>query len=232
MKTVNRPATRKLIKDQLCQQIVCGALKPGTQLSPADLASEFGVSVTPAREALLELSAEGFVTSILARGFFVRALEANEVCEVYPIVGALEALALRSAIPSPRKIEQLKSLNQRLAGEASGAKKIELDERWHRLLVSDCLNTTLHDLLDVMRRRTYRYGYIFLGFVEAGGRSVSEHARVIECLETGDIEGAVTAVEANWRSGPVTYLPLLEQRGSVALTASAGTEKRDGGRVT
>ncbi len=193
-----------------------GRLPAGAQLSPADLAHEFDVSMTPMREALIELSSEGFVTSIPARGFFVRALDSEEVREIYPIVGALESLALRMSSFSSSRIEELRLQNRRLAAESSALKKIQLDERWHRTLLQGCSNSTLLDLIETFRARTYRYGYVFLASDMAGERSVAEHDAVLDVLEIGDVDGAAQALKANWLSGPEAYLPLLEKQAQIA----------------
>ncbi|PYS67858.1 MAG: GntR family transcriptional regulator, partial [Acidobacteria bacterium] len=91
---VKRQPIREVIKEHLVEQIVRGALPAGAPVSLTEIAAKLGVSVTPLREALIDLEAQGFVDSALARGFFVRPLDSAEVREIYPIVGVLEALAL------------------------------------------------------------------------------------------------------------------------------------------
>ena len=56
---------------RLGMAIASGELPPGTRLSPAKLAEEFGVSHIPVREALVALEAVGQVKRIPRVGFFV-----------------------------------------------------------------------------------------------------------------------------------------------------------------
>ena len=60
------------IKIKLEKDIVAGILKPGERLDEVSLAEQFNVSRTPVREALLQLSAEGLLTSMQSRGFKIK----------------------------------------------------------------------------------------------------------------------------------------------------------------
>jgi DNA-binding GntR family transcriptional regulator len=63
------------------------------------LASEFQASHVPVREAFRRLEAQGLVTVQPNRGVRVAPLAPADVLEVSEIRAALEALALRHAIP-------------------------------------------------------------------------------------------------------------------------------------
>jgi DNA-binding GntR family transcriptional regulator len=59
------------LREQLEQDIVTGALRPGERLDEQGLAARFGVSRTPIREALMQLAMVGLVTLQPRRGAFV-----------------------------------------------------------------------------------------------------------------------------------------------------------------
>lgn len=205
-----------VVRDNLCDalvdRIVRGALPAGLPLSLVELSEELGVSVTPLREAMIKLTAQGFVYAVPARGFFVSPLDAKEVREIYPIVGALEALALRCGPPQPKRLPDIQTINDRLAGATTPRKKIELDEQWHATLLSDCPNSTLLEHLELLKLRTSRYGYVFLTNAAAGENAVREHNKVMDFLRRGQIDAAADALQDNWRSGPEHYVKLLEER--------------------
>src|SRR6266540_7271671 len=71
-----------------------GELEPGQTITEAGLSKTLGVSRTPVREALLQLEAEGVLQSTPAKGFTVRKLSITEAAELFPILSALEALAV------------------------------------------------------------------------------------------------------------------------------------------
>ncbi|MET0456915.1 MAG: GntR family transcriptional regulator [Mycobacterium sp.] len=78
---------RRLIND--------GAIAPGTELNQADLARRFNVSRIPMREAFRMLQQEGLIDVQLNQRAVVRALDANEVDQLYGVRITLEALGAR-----------------------------------------------------------------------------------------------------------------------------------------
>src|ERR1700754_2536173 len=73
--------------------ITVGELANGQKIPERALCQRFGVSRTPLREALKVLASEGVVTLRPNRGAVVNGLTAQELMHVFPVMGALEALA-------------------------------------------------------------------------------------------------------------------------------------------
>src|ERR1044072_8605350 len=70
------------IVDQIQQQILSGALKPGDQIpAERDLAERFGVSRTAVREAIKSPTAKGLIEAVVGRGTFVTNLSPDRVLE-------------------------------------------------------------------------------------------------------------------------------------------------------
>lgn len=94
-------ADRRALVDQLAadiqSRVLSGAFPSGTWLRQSALASEFGVSRTPIREALRKLQAGGLVELQPHRGALVRGLSAREIRDAYEVRAALEALAAELA---------------------------------------------------------------------------------------------------------------------------------------
>src|ERR1700756_4552838 len=88
---------------RLAQAILSGDLAPGTRLREETLATNFSVSRTPVREALIQLSASGLAHLEPNRGATVLQLTADDVSEVYHLRAVLEsesaALAARRVTP-------------------------------------------------------------------------------------------------------------------------------------
>lgn len=85
--------------DELRAAILQGRLREGEHLHQMALARQLGVSSIPLREALRQLEAEGFVTLEPYHGAVVRAMTPEELHDLTETRLALEALALRSALP-------------------------------------------------------------------------------------------------------------------------------------
>src|SRR3974390_2242310 len=85
-------------------RILAGIYAPGSQLRQDYLASEFGTSKIPVREALVQLQSEGLVDIYPNRGFQVRPLCTAELEGVFRLRLQIEpipvALGARPATPS------------------------------------------------------------------------------------------------------------------------------------
>lgn len=80
-------------------EILGGNIKPGSHLSLAPLAEKMGTSITPVREALLQLSQDGWVIHEAHRGFRVAPLNREDVQDTYFIWATAEGeIARRAAI--------------------------------------------------------------------------------------------------------------------------------------
>ena len=84
---------QEAVVDGIRDMIVNGELKPGDRLRQDDLATTFGVSTMPIREALRQLQAEGLVSFQPRRGAAVASLSVSDYEEIYRIREVLEVLA-------------------------------------------------------------------------------------------------------------------------------------------
>lgn len=197
-------STRAPLRDDLRQvvldRILSGELPAGSRITESRLAAELGVSRTPLREALFHLESDGFVRSDLARGFSVAPLSVREVRESYPILQALESLALRSMGPlAAAATPELRRINKQLAGAAGDSEKGRyLDHQWHDALLAACPNQRLLELIARLKETVSRYERLYMRDASLVAASVAQHLRIIEALEAGDFELAVKEIEENW----------------------------------
>ena len=92
-----RPATAPVthteaLRLQLSDAIVSGQLEPGTPLDEQELATRFGVSRTPVREAIRQLSASGLVSVRPHRGAVVALPTPSQLNDMFEAMAELEAL--------------------------------------------------------------------------------------------------------------------------------------------
>ncbi|MET8826462.1 GntR family transcriptional regulator [Streptomyces sp. NPDC004610] len=69
---VTRNTLRQQIADALRDEVLAGRLPPGQAFTVKEIAEQYGVSATPVREALVDLSAQGLLEADQHRGFRVR----------------------------------------------------------------------------------------------------------------------------------------------------------------
>ncbi|MBA3319728.1 MAG: GntR family transcriptional regulator [Gemmatimonadales bacterium] len=189
---------------QILQRIHRGSIPAGSRLRDVAIAAELGVSRTPVREALLRLAREGFLLAANGKGFRLAPLDPAELREIGTILAALEPLALDQSPPEPGpgRLDRLTDIVRRLEqtrGDLAGC--IEIDDDFHRVLLEDCPNRRLVDLVSTLRRSIRRYLHHYL---EQGGRvslSSLQHSKIADALRKGDRAGARQLLERKWRRG-------------------------------
>lgn len=199
-----RSLAREDVYWQLSAWIIDGTLQPEELLRDQDIAGQLGVSRTPVREALRRLEDEGFVETALNRWTRVAPLRAAHAAELYPIVEALEILALRLAAPllTAQDLTALHELDLQLqqalcAGDAGQA--VDADTAFHDAWIFRSGNSELQQTLRGLKRKLRRVELAYFHAVTAGQASLEEHAAILAALQTGDTEQAVQAIQDNWR---------------------------------
>jgi DNA-binding GntR family transcriptional regulator len=202
------------IYELVSREIVAGVLAPGSRLVESKLAERLGVSRTPVREAMFRLHQEGLVSTAAGRGFSVKSLDEREACELFPILSALEGLALSMAGPLlALDLKALRRANRALAPLARRPlEAIEADTEFHQILLRRCSNDSLLELIEGVRGRLLRYEYVYMRDETLIDVSIAQHEAIIECIANCDFEGARKALATNYDSGMALVLSKLRGR--------------------
>lgn len=201
--TIQRMSQSEQLRVTLRSEILAGRIEPGMRLVEARLAEEWGVGRTPLREALLRLTGEGFVELEANRGFSVVPLTQREAAELYPILGVLEAFALRLTPPADAtRLDVLAGINHELASCVDDVERaVELNLRWHETLLEWCPNDTLLTEIAALRARIVRYEF---SYYAPGSRRIADscalHASILEALAAGDLEVAAERLDRQWHA--------------------------------
>jgi DNA-binding GntR family transcriptional regulator len=183
------------VYEDLRRAIVAREFDAGEPLTEHDLCARFGVSRTPVREALAKLERDHLVRVVPKKGAFVRTLSHDEIRELYEIREALEALAVRLAVPRltgedlagfETRFRVLKSQGPRLAYPDVRA----LGEEFHRQLVKAADNTRLAEMLDQIRERIQSVWTLSIVAPRRVQALVREHLGILEALKRGDARRA------------------------------------------
>ncbi|WP_205215244.1 GntR family transcriptional regulator [Amycolatopsis albispora] len=191
-----------------------GAYPPGTAVTEAALSRELDVSRTPVREALLRLEAEGVLRSALARGFTVRPLDRREASELYPILGALESLAVRTAgTPSAARVRDLERILANLEDCTDPVRRWRLDSDWHATLVTASGNQQLEEMVARVRTNLSRYELTYMRETVDRTEPDRQHLEVLVEFASGENERAAQLLSAHWDAGMRAVLTWLDQTG-------------------
>jgi DNA-binding GntR family transcriptional regulator len=198
---------RKPLRDQaytaILDRVFRGDLAPGTRVKDTTLASQLGVSRTPVREALLQLSREGVLDADMGRGFRVCRLDPGEMREVGAILRVLEVTALKSSpeIPPPR-LNRLSEIDRELVGTRGDVDRVvDLEEEWHHTLLLECPNGRLKELVTNLWQVPRRYMRAYLRGTGRVSLSTQHHARVLEALRRNDRATAADRLGLYWERG-------------------------------
>lgn len=194
--------------------ILDGELKAGEFAREKQISEAMGVSRTPVREALARLASDGFLEKIPHRGFRVPEEDLSRILDTYSIVAALELLSIRLAFTQveDQDLTRLRGINSDLRNSILTddiQKMIDLDNRFHALIAKRSGNRELIDFLSELKAKIRPLETWYYSFEENIEKSVEEHKAIIEALETGNLDRALTIVERNIGS----TLVLLKETG-------------------
>jgi DNA-binding GntR family transcriptional regulator len=165
------------------------------RLDERRLASDFGISRTPVREAMAQLEREGFVRAVPRRGIYVVRKTKREVIEMITAWAALESMAAR-LITENADAEGIASLRRMFTKFENGELHARLDEysevniEFHQAIIRMSRNSVLIALAEnlfthmrMIRRKT-------IGEQDRADRSIRDHMHIIEALEARDTKRA------------------------------------------
>lgn len=183
------------VADHLRGQILGDELDPGTELNEVALARSLGVSRGPVREALRRLQAEGLVTVTPRRRTIVTHLTRREFVGAYQVREALEALAIRLAVPrlqddDRRRLRELHRRMQEQARRGAVDDFFHTNAEFHELFVRASGNPTLQEMYRRLLGQMGRYLTRSLALRGSLGKSIGEHEAILEAVEAGDAEQA------------------------------------------
>lgn len=192
-------STVETVVAAIAEGVRSGLLAPGQRLVEADFTRRLGVSRSSVREAFRRLTADGLLAFVPHRGVSVRQLTRAEVDNLFDIRGALEALAVRLALPRLDR-DALAALQGRLdAAEAAGdmAAFSALNRAWHALFAAAAANPQLAALIAGLGNSIYWLQFRVLVDRDRTFATNAEHRAVTAAVLAGDAEAAERAMRAH-----------------------------------
>lgn len=206
---LDRTNLRELAVGSLRRAITSGEIVPGTHMVETDLSERLGISRGTLREAMRQLQQEGLLESGARGRLSVRNLDAREIEDIFLVRGALEALAARIIISTGRIAEAVPALRaaidrMRAAEDGSVTALIEADLDFHRALVSFPGNATLVHQWQQLEG-SIRMSIMYAGPERAtANMDTDRHVDMLDAIETGDEEHAVTVIRAHHMEAAAT----------------------------
>ena len=184
----DHPSLRERIATQLRGAIVSGDLPAKTRLMEPELARRLGVSRTPLREAIRQLEAEGFLSTIPRMGTFVAEVTARDLEDVYAIRAVLEGLAARQAAEQTDETSAaaLRSLLAELALKTADYREYhEAAGRFHDAILAASGNQPLQAMYHTLTHQVARLRTLSLAVAQRPEITLREHRRIASAILRG-----------------------------------------------
>lgn len=211
------------VADFLREGIIAGRFPRGARLKQQEIATLLQTSITPVREALKLLEAEGYVTGDSFRGATVAPFDISASQETLDLRILLETQLVRGAVEraSAPEIAELRELAADFARDfAAGDNEAARAANYrfhHRMFEIAAMPQTLHFVQILWAR----YPFDLINRLEGRvSRAADEHDELLQAIIAGDAATAMLATRQHIESG------WLELRDSVSPAGENAAGKR------
>lgn len=192
------------VADYLREGIISGRFPRGSKLKQAELAEMIGTSITPVREAIKILEAEGFVLGASHRGAVVAPFDIHATEEIVDLRVTLESKLALGAIAklTTRNMEDLRELQREfeVASERGDREVVRgINYRFHELIY---MAADLPQTLRFVRILWARYPFDLINKLENRiDRASAEHREMLSALIVRDEAAMLSALRTHIRAG-------------------------------
>ena len=158
------------------------------------MATDFDVSTTPVREALLDLASEGLVQFDSHRGAVVKELDIDELWETFGLRRVLEPMVMRLAVSevTPAIADRLDELCDRMEATTDPMEWVPLNREFHGIFMSICGSPRLASFVSTLHDSAMSFLTTAMQFrpemMDYGNR---DHRTMARAARDGDVETAM-----------------------------------------
>lgn len=210
--------------ERLREMILSLELVPGTVLSRAELAGNFGISQTPVRDALMRLGEEGLVNIFPQHATVVSQINVASARQAHFLRRAIELEVVRSLaeIADTQLISKLRaSISQQMAlRDVNDYREFSTaDHAFHRQMYD---SAAVPDLWDLVRRLSGHIDRLRRLHLPVEGKTeaiVREHTAILDAIERHDPDAAQAALRHHL-SGTLNQIEQIRERHPDYVTAN------------
>ena len=194
------------IYNYLKEAIITNDLKANQRIIEKEIAEKFGVSTTPVREALLRLSAEGYVSIDSHRKTLVKEISYQELEDIFKVMADLDVIAISQVVDhvQPKHIKELEELTMQMEQKAKSndiEKYLGFNTTIHKKIWNILPNKVLQKTIEFVHSQLLRYTYSrIIAYMEPAvlKQSLQEHKKILRALENKDKRTLKTLIRSNW----------------------------------
>jgi DNA-binding GntR family transcriptional regulator len=190
------------IAETLERLIFSGEFAGGDRLDEHRLASRFGVSRTPIREAFQRLALSGLVEAIPCRGVFVRQPGAVELLEMFEVMAEFEGVcgrlaATRITDDALARLNEANTLCRHAVEQSDTDAYYHENERFHHIIYRQSGNAFLETEATRLHRRLKPFRRMQLQLRGRLRQSMAEHEAIVQALTDADADEAAQALRGH-----------------------------------
>lgn len=194
-----RRTLESVIYDELHGRIVSLEYLPGRMIFENEIATEFGVSRTPVRQAFFRLAMDDLLQVLPQRGARVSFLSRDKVREAQAVRESLEATAFAAAAakwdetdPACRaarvEIEGIIAEQEKAVAAADYSAFTRLDEAYHGAVMRFAGNMTLYGIVCEIRAHLNRVRFVELQEAHHDAEAIVFHKQIFDAVRANDVE--------------------------------------------
>ena len=229
---IPRQSLPSAVADKLRDQIIRGEIPEGAQLRQDAIATQYGVSRIPVREALRQLDAEGLIAIVPNRGAIVPALSPDDIGELFSIRALLEPEVLKLSIPYLTE-EDFHEADNVLRKYVSELRKQEHVSAWgrlnwqfHSILYSRANQPRFMAVIRNVNNSGERYTRLQLYLTHGVKRANEEHHQILELCRHRKVAEACDLLREHVRHAGDSLREVLEQKRIEAQRESENAGRR------
>jgi DNA-binding GntR family transcriptional regulator len=188
---------RKNLTDQLYEileaRIISGSITPGTRLSEESVAEAFGVSRSPAREAITELERIGLAARVGPRDRIVATPSVKLISDTFEAWWILDSgrtylSSLRATPSDHRRLYALLDALDLAVGPERLPERKRLSQEFHDLLTGGCDNARLDAILSDFEKYIRWFKMLYFEELDGSTTSRDEHRAIVDNYVRQDLQ--------------------------------------------
>lgn len=193
-----RTTTSALIVDSMRERLMNHEFDESEMIRQERLAKEYNVSLSPVREALIQLEAEGLLTLVRHHGYAITMLSIDDIQQLYELRALIEVELVKHAIPkltesdiatAKQLHEAMKKIYKRGTQTTAWTK---INWQFHTTLYKPAEKAQLFAVIENVYQNINRYVHMQLKLRSSVdlARSIKEHGELLEYCEAGEADKA------------------------------------------
>lgn len=191
----------KSLRDQaytrILNDIKMCVLYPGEHVAINELSENYGIGISPIRDALQQLISEGFVIPVPRYGFIITPITLSDIQDLFEVRMILEVATVRLAIQraTQNQIDEIlinSDLPHDIKDQSSFAQTIRNNFLFHNAIYEAGGNHKLREVLNGVNAQLERVYFLGMGIENNHVEAQLDHKELANAIVKKDLELAVS----------------------------------------